>query len=218
MKKSNFLRFSIVILASVCATGGAFWYWLGDGKVVPQSPPAAARITPIPVSLRTPPRASAGPSEGPDTEFVPLQPAAAPRAPLAFAEPHSTLTQLEQLFRSNRNQADRGDYATEIAGWNNREAVIVLARLFRQERHPKSQMTLLAALGDIEVSEAPDERLAILEAALRSGAQDVRSTALQLLGEMEDKRAAILIQERMRSDPNKEVRELAAALYRESKE
>ena len=125
--------------------------------------------------------------------------------PLAF---------LEARFHTTNEKQDRIELAAEIAGRNDAEAVATLGRLFQLERHPEVKVALLANLNDIDHGTAPEARLRVLTAALRGQPRDVRTTALDSLAQLDDPQIEPLLRQAMASDPDREVRDIAAALYR----
>jgi HEAT repeat protein len=109
---------------------------------------------------------------------------------------------------------ERADLITELAHMDSSEAVLALERLFTIERHPKVQTALIASLLDVDLAIQPDARLRILRAALTNQPRDVRTTALEVLAESDDPAARELLRKSSISDPDHEVREVAAALYK----
>jgi hypothetical protein len=146
----------------------------------------------------------------PDTGFSPV----VPQSPAIIAQQTPSLSELESQFRSTYDKEDKRDTLKAIAGWNNAEAVAVLSRLFKGEKHPASREAVIVALGDIDARENVPVRLDLLAAASQRQPRDIRTTALDLLESTEDPRATQLIAQMMRTDPDKEVREAAKAIYK----
>jgi predicted nucleic acid-binding protein len=121
---------------------------------------------------------------------------------------------LEQQIRATRSVEERAELITELARTDSAEAVLALERLFTIERHPKVQTALIASLLDVDPTIQPDARLRILRAALTNQPRDVRTTALEVLAESDDPAARELLRKSSISDPDHEVREVAAALYK----
>ncbi len=106
------------------------------------------------------------------------------------------------------------DIAAEIAGRSDDAAVAALGRLFQAEAHPTVKVALLARLDEIDRDIAPEQRLRTLAAALRGQSREVRTTALDCLAQLDDPQVAPLLRQSMKSDPDREVRDIAAAIYR----
>ena len=70
---------------------------------------------------------------------------------------------------------------------------MAIQMLFRTERHPKVKAALLAGLGDMDVTLAPEIRHQLLASALRGEGREVRSTALDILGEDDSPTATALL-------------------------
>jgi hypothetical protein len=134
------------------------------------------------------------------------------RPQVAAPAPEEPIRALELRFRGVRNAEERAGLAGEIALRNSAEAVHTIARLFQTERHPSVKVALLAGLSDIDEDEAPEARFTLVTSALKGQARDVRTTALDILERLEEPRATELIRRTATSDPDQEVRDLAAAL------
>ncbi len=154
-------------------------------------------------------------------------PPAAPEPPAAEPDPApvkapehlpESIDLLEQRFKASRSTEEATELVTQIAGWNNAEAVNAIARLFPLSRHPDIKVALLSGLADIDVRSAPEARLAVFALALGKEPRNVRSAAVTALADFEDPRAMPLLQRAMRDDPDHAVRDSAAALYHARKE
>jgi hypothetical protein len=126
--------------------------------------------------------------------------------------PEATIEELESRFRKEADTAARLDLVTEIAGHNDAAAVTAISRLFKTERNSAVKETLIASLGDIDSEAAPGERLAILANAIRGQPRNVRSTALDVLGQSEEPHAIALVKKTAADDPDKDIREAARAI------
>jgi hypothetical protein len=150
-----------------------------------------------------------------DNGFVPLDsPSPIPSRKAEKAPPEAGLSELESRFRSTHSVEEKGELAGQIAGANNAQAVATLVRLFDFERHPTARTAVLSALGDVDVSEGLESRLAVLSRATQGQPKDVRNTALDLLESIEDQRATALIAQIMRNDPDREIRDAAVEIYK----
>ncbi len=186
---------------------GALWYLHEDphpsSTILPETPlpvaaPPAAR-EPLPALIVDTP--------------VPDPPAPSPAPAPTTNEPETPLAHLEQRFHNSRDKEARIEVAAEIAGRSDAAAVAALGRLFQAERHPAVKVALLADLNDISHDTAPEQRLRMLTAALRGQPRDVRTTALDVLAQLDDPQVAPLLKQAMTSDPDHEVREIAAAIF-----
>ena len=142
-------------------------------------------------------------------------PVVLPSTPRPARLKERTITELVQQIRSTNGVDDRLGLIQELAGRNSAEAVLAIQQLFVMERHPKVKAALLSGLSDIDASLVPAVRLQILTTALQGEAREVRSTALDLLSETELPAATALLERAMKSDPDRELREVAAAFYRD---
>jgi hypothetical protein len=133
-------------------------------------------------------------------------------------ENEPSLRDLEARFRATKVPQEQTAILNQITGFNDAAAVECLARLFHQQSHPAIKEALLAVLGDIDPREAPETRLQLLAQALHGEARNVRLTALDLLDELDDPRGAELIADAMKKDPDRQVRDVAAAMIRERAE
>jgi len=109
---------------------------------------------------------------------------------------------------------DRGECAREIAGANNADAVLTLARLFQFERSAEAKIVLISALGDIDPEAAPDTRFNMLAAAVGAQPRNVRLAALGSLAEIKEPHAELLIRRIASQDSDKLMREFAAKLVK----
>jgi hypothetical protein len=130
-------------------------------------------------------------------------------APSVAITAPATIQQLEQRFLTSRKIVERIELAEEIAGFDNAQSVNSMARLFHSETHPQVKVAMIAKLADIDSEAAPDVRLSMLAAALDRQPRDVRTTALEVLEALDDGRAEALLQKSSRTDPDREVRDLA---------
>ena len=122
-----------------------------------------------------------------------------------------TLAELERDFLTQRDKDAQMDIVAEIAGHNDTAAVQALARLFPQGRNPQVKESLLARLADINEDIAPAARIALLESALTGQPRNVRLTAIDALADSDDPRAIAALRRAAQSDPDRLLREAAAA-------
>jgi hypothetical protein len=141
-----------------------------------------------------------------------------PASTAASVDPPRSVGTLEQQFRAARTAEERVEIAREIASANDALAVAAIARLFPSERHPAVKIALLANLSDIEHETAIEARLSLLGSAVRGQPRNVRTAALDSLAQLDDSRIFPLLDRVATTDPDKEVREVAAALARARRE
>jgi hypothetical protein len=170
--------------------------------------------TRAPVSIIEPPAPLTASPESSLPATAPGAATAAPERVPAEAERPTPLAELERTFVAAVAKEDRIELARKIATRNDAEAVSALGRLFQNETQPEVKVALLVNLKAIPASAGPDARMQILANALRGQSREVRTTALDSLAQLDDPRASGLILVAMRSDPDQEVREMAAALER----
>jgi hypothetical protein len=130
------------------------------------------------------------------------------------AGPLPPVSALEAQFRAAQGKEARIDLAGQIADWNDAGAIEALGRLFTFERHPEVKLALITDLNDIDPQSAPESRLALLSTALRDQPRNIRAAALDSLANIEDPRAESILKQAMSNDPDYELRQQAAALYR----
>jgi hypothetical protein len=126
-----------------------------------------------------------------------------------------SVAELIDKIRTTVATEERCDQVRDLAGRNTVEAVRAIQMLFGTERHPKVRAALLAGLGDMDADLVPAIRRQVLAAALRGEGREVRSTALDLLGDDDSSVATALLEQAMKSDPDQELRDAAAEFYRE---
>ena len=143
-----------------------------------------------------------------DPQRLPDPPSPAARL---SAERERTLPELERQFLAEREKDAQVDIVTEIAGHNDAAAVLTLARLFPKGRNPEVKEAVLARLADINADAAPAARIALLESALAGQPRNVRLTAIDALADSDDPRALAALRRAAQSDPDRLLREAAAA-------
>ncbi len=148
-----------------------------------------------------------------EREFEDLPPVPAPPTPAAkpSLERERSLPELERQFLVEREKDAQVDIVTEIAGHNDAAAVVTLARLFPKGRNPEVKEAVLARLADINAAAAPAARIALLESALSGQSRNVRLTAIDALADSDDPRALAALRRAALSDPDRLLREAAAA-------
>lgn len=208
-----------LLIAGLAAGGAAGWYFLGEVAVAPGPPsrePARPAVLGTPMAM---PLESSAPPDAPLPAVPPIrEPRLAPAEPSPVANPHPPVAELERRFRGADASGERSDLAHAIAGRNDAAAVLALGRIFRTERNPVVKAAILSALGDVDASVAPGERLATLDSALRGQPRDVRIAALGSLTQLKDPRSLALLLHASQEDADVFVRETAAALYKARKE
>jgi hypothetical protein len=142
----------------------------------------------------------------------PLSPPAEPHAPPRPVRAKSAAG-LEQEIRAARTSEERIELIAELAHLDAPDAVLAIERLFATERHPAVQTALVASLAEMDPAVQPETRLRLLRMALGPRPREVRTTALEILADSDDPAARELLKESSTSDPDHEVREVAAALY-----
>ncbi len=194
-----------LILAAILLIAAMAWYYHTGGSIASPRPVAPAQIA---LKISSAPQ----PDELIQSEEN-RNPLASPPLTPPRAEPREPVSSLETRYYNTRATADRIELAGEIAGWNDSEAVHAIGRLFKSEHHPDVKLALLSGLNDISLGTALDARLDVLSSALHGQSRDVRTAALDSLAQIEDPRIAPLLKKVMTTDPDHEVREIAAALY-----
>jgi hypothetical protein len=195
-------------LALVAIATAAWYLFPSRDDAVRDAPGLAMESTNERAPVPTAPEPIADTEETPSPE---------PPAPIV-KEDDPSVRDLEARFRATKVLQEQTDILKQIAGFSDAAAVECLARLFHQQSHPAVKEALLAALGDIDPREAPDARLQLLATALHGEARNVRLAALDLLDELDDPRGAELIADAMEKDPDRQVRDVAAAMIRERAE
>ena len=120
--------------------------------------------------------------------------------------------QLEARWRASTDTRERLEIASELAAENEPETVRAIGRLLQVERHPKLRRALLSALAEIDPSVAVEERLGIVQTALRSPSPQLRAIALTALESLDDRRVAPLLHRLSREDLDSTVRVVAAKM------
>lgn len=124
------------------------------------------------------------------------------------------MSALIQKIRATSETGEKLDQIQDLAGRNTAEAVRGIQMLFGSERHPKIKAALLTGLGDMDPELAPAVRRQLLGDALKGEGREVRSTAIELLAEDDSPVASALLEQAMKSDPDRELREAAAEFHR----
>jgi hypothetical protein len=205
------LQMIFVVAAAALAVLAAGWFLVMDeepDRARQDSPPVRVPASPLPVEPTFSTSITPIPSKHKTSRSI-STPAG---RPAAAATSHS-VGQLEQQFRATNSTKEQLEIVREIAGLNNPEAVMAIARLFAIARHPEVKTGLLSGLGDIDTEAAPAVRLSVLTQALQGEARNVRSAALDLLDDLQDAGALPLMRRVMMTDPDEEIREAAAAMY-----
>ncbi|MEA3209740.1 MAG: hypothetical protein QOE70_2797 [Chthoniobacter sp.] len=197
----------MLALAGFAAAGAAAWFFLENEHPLP--PPL--RVPELAVD-QTEPVAPAEPA--PADPVAKAEPPEAPPPTDAPADLPPSVAELEQQFRAAGSVEDRIELARQIADGNNTGAVRALGRLLQLERQPAVKLALLARLNDIDPEVAPEARLDALAFALIGQPRNVRIAVLESLAQIDDPRVGPLLQKAMTTDPGREVRNTAAALYR----
>ena len=126
--------------------------------------------------------------------------------------PEVPVRELERQLQATRGTDARIELLREIAGRNDAEAVQALTRVFHSERHPTVKLQIVSLLGDVDEQAAPQARMELLKSALAGQARDVRLAAIDLLAGIETKEASGILRRIAATDPDTEVRQLAASL------
>ncbi len=120
--------------------------------------------------------------------------------------------ELEREYLRATDPRERATAAAAVVSIGTAEAVAAAARLFYNERDPRAREALIAALADLPAEDFLEARLPLLTKALaRSQPRSVRTAALDVLAALDDPRALALLLRAAREDPDKELREAAAA-------
>lgn len=120
--------------------------------------------------------------------------------------------EMEREYLRTTDPRERAATAAAVVSIGTAEAVAAAARLFYNERDPRAREALIAALADLPAEDFLDARLPLLTKAMaRSQPRSVRTAALDVLATLDDPRARALLLRAARDDPDKELREAAAA-------
>jgi hypothetical protein len=198
---------TLAFAAILALSAAAWWAWpgTGDDHDFPAQP-SNASSTPKPAETSSAVRENGSPANFPNDV-----PGAKP-ARITATPPEASPRELEQRFLGTQEKDAQIDVVAEIAGHNNADAVQTLARVFRQARDPVVKETILSRLADIDPEVAPFERIDLLQGALFAQPRNVRLTALDVLAQSEDPRALLAVRRAAREDPDKLIREAAAAI------
>ena len=163
----------------------------------PPLPPVLLASPIIPLAVPTP---------------VLIPPPSSPPPVVDGAPPPVSVVEMESEYRRTADPRERANAAVSVVSIGTAEAVAAAARLFHTERDPRAREALVAALADLPADEFLDVRLSIYtEALARSQPRSLRTAALDALAALDDPRSLALLRRAAREDPDKELREAAAA-------
>lgn len=144
---------------------------------------------------------------GPTNAAAALDSNSPPALPPARAEKAAQVASWEKSYRSATGFDDRFEAAIQIGQVGTPEAVLALARLFREERDKDLRVELVNAL--IGIGGCKEERLEFLKLALPpEQPAEVREAAIDGLVDLEDARALPLLRG-LFDDPDPAIRTLA---------
>jgi len=197
-----------LLLSALAAAAAADWF-LFSGSTAPRAG--------VPIKVAPPRQSVAADPEGSHSESFSAYSRFPPSPDRAEGpvEPPPSISLLEAQFRAAQGKEDRMDLARQIADLNDAGAIESIGRLFALERHPDIKLALITDLNDMDSEAAPAARLAILSSALGGDQpRNIRAAALDSLANIEDPRVEAILKQAMSGDPDHEVRDQAAAIYR----
>jgi hypothetical protein len=208
------------LTAAIIVALGSVGLWLVAENDSAEKP-ARYSVEGIPplIAGNVPPVEQVDEVEGPLTEAPQVAPIVKSGVPSATPKPQSeySVAELIEKIRNCGRTEERLELVEDLSGRNTAEAVKAIHFVFLTEKHPKVKAAMLAGLGDMDAGLAPDTRLQLLTTALRGEAREVRSTALDLLAENESPAATALLSQTMKTDPDREIRDVATEYYRQRK-
>ena len=111
---------------------------------------------------------------------------------------------LETDYLATNDFASKIETLYKISDLETGNAVDTLSRLFFQEKDADMKIQIIDAIGDIEGFK--EKKLALLTSAVKTDQpQDVRESAINTLGDMEDARAIPILQSLL-NDPDEDIR------------
>jgi|GEM_PF-4758741 len=142
---------------------------------------------------------------GPISAFVPKASSAPRTRPV-------TVQEAEAEYLHATTDDDREAAARQLATMDTTESVQILGQLFGKARAYTEKVAIVGALTDAQGENTVEGKLAILRLALASGqVKPVRSAALDVAAQLDDKRAVEMLRQAAKHDPDAELRELAKA-------
>jgi HEAT repeat protein len=162
----------------------------------PQTPPKPASPAPR-VTTAPPPRVvepSPSQSKTTSSSVVVTDPKLAAKEAAA----------LEMDYLAKTNFAEKVEALYKISDLGTGDALDALMRLFLQEQDADMKIQVIDAMGDIE--EFNEKKLALLTVAVKADQpQDVRSSAINALSDIEDSRVIPILQSLL-NDPDEDIR------------
>ncbi len=179
-----------------------------ETKTIP--PLAESQVTPAIASSATAAAGLIATSPPQIREAPPSQ--ATSRRPAASISPRV----LEQKYLlADSNVETRMELIQEFGGIETRESVEALARLFGRERREELRLEMMGAISNMEGVAILELKLSFFAAAAGSTQPRLlRDVAITLLAEMDDSRVPDLLRD-LRSDPDADIRSMAAEALRE---
>ena len=111
---------------------------------------------------------------------------------------------LEKDYMATTDFAGKIEMLYKISDLATGNAVDTLSRLFFQEKDADMKIQIIDAIGDIEGFK--EKKLALLTSAVKTDQpQDVRESAINTLGDIEDARAIPILQSLL-NDPDEDIR------------
>jgi HEAT repeat protein len=111
---------------------------------------------------------------------------------------------LETDYLATNDFASKIETLYKISDLETGNAVDTLSRLFFQEKDADMKIQIIDAIGDIEGFK--EKKLALLTSAVKTDQpQDVRESAINTLGDIEDARAIPILQSLL-NDPDEDIR------------
>jgi type IV secretory pathway VirB10-like protein len=203
MKHLPLVLVAVLTVAMLAATGCSK---KESEQAVPLPPPSTTTI-----NKTEPPPLPRPITSAPATNVQPAQPspAASTTPPGAEEEtPAQLAAQVKQLENDYKNTSDLQKRVTIIYDLSSNESpdtIDAIGRLFLNEKDQELKIELIDSLTDIDGQN--DKKLAILSSALRADQpKDVRSDAIDGIGDLEDKRGIQVLQV-YANDPDEDIRD-----------
>jgi hypothetical protein len=212
----TFLTRALLAVSSLSAVMAAILFYGGSVSRDTEHPPSIATPSPPALISQEDPAPPTEPSLGEATHgLAGAERSKNPITPSATKQPEPTASALALEVRAAQSTASRIELIEQLAGLNTPEAVQWLRTLYPEQRLPQIKASLVSVLADIDESHAPEARLNLLAQALRGEPRNVRSAAVEVLGQSETPAATKLLREVKSSDPDYELREVAAEFLKD---
>ena len=152
------------------------------------------------------------PSQRTSEQVEVLQPANPP-IPTAVRN-NRTITPTELIWEINRtvDASERADTVRALVAIDTPASLALVTSLWKTERHPDVKEALLGAIAETDHETDAAAKIAILGSGLVGQARNVRRAAIDALLQFDTAAATAHIRKAAKSDPDKELREIARDL------